>query len=194
MSLTVLCQSDQYIHCEVQPKDGSALFLVTMVYGANSMLERRALWHSLSQFRSSSPWVVLGDFNAIRYPRGKLRGMLSGLLPWMTLIAVCLILNLMTLDHSPTVVYVQPNPRKSIKPFKFFDFLADHPQFLELSRGLGGQLIYQVLLLSSLVAITAATRLFAAIKERQLKFPSGEGGHCATSEAAADCYCNGSCK
>ncbi|KAI8535168.1 hypothetical protein RHMOL_Rhmol10G0153400 [Rhododendron molle] len=44
--------------------------------------------------------------------------------------------------------------------------------------------------ISSFVAITAATRLFAAIKERLLKFPSGEGGHCATSVAAADCYCN----
>lgn len=44
ISLTVLGESDQYIHCEVQPKDGSALFLVTMVYGANSNLDRRSLW------------------------------------------------------------------------------------------------------------------------------------------------------
>ncbi|XP_058223086.1 uncharacterized protein LOC131332805 [Rhododendron vialii] len=71
LSLIVLGQSNQFIHCEVQPKDGSALFLVTMVYGANSNLDRRSLWHSLIQFRNSSPWVVLGDFNAIRHLKEK---------------------------------------------------------------------------------------------------------------------------
>lgn len=35
-------------------------------------------------------------------------------------------------DHSPAVVYLLPNPKKVSKPFKFFDFLADHSQFLPI--------------------------------------------------------------
>ncbi|XP_058217387.1 uncharacterized protein LOC131328462 [Rhododendron vialii] len=88
-SLTVLGQFDQCIHCEVQPKYGSALFLVTMVYGANSNLDRRSLWHCLTQFRTSSPWVVLGDFNAIRHPREKV-GVIPQWSPHMDDINHCL--------------------------------------------------------------------------------------------------------
>lgn len=32
-------------------------------------------------------------------------------------------------DHSP-VVFLNPDSRKVLKPFKFFNFLADHPEFL----------------------------------------------------------------
>lgn len=33
-------------------------------------------------------------------------------------------------DHSPSVVNLSPPPKPSTKPFRFFDFLADHPLFL----------------------------------------------------------------
>lgn len=152
-----------------------------MVYGANSHLDRRPLRQSLTQFRTSSPWVVLGDFNAIQHPREKVGGnaqwsphmddinqclftselddlRFTGCLftwsnkqvppnfvaskldrvlvnePWMKSFTQSTTHFLVPgiLDHSPAVVFVQPNPRKSIKPFRFFDFLADHPQFLAI--------------------------------------------------------------
>ncbi|KAI8560175.1 hypothetical protein RHMOL_Rhmol04G0235700 [Rhododendron molle] len=33
-------------------------------------------------------------------------------------------------DHSPAITSILPSPRTSNKPFQFFDFIADHPQFL----------------------------------------------------------------
>jgi hypothetical protein len=33
-------------------------------------------------------------------------------------------------DHSPAVVYITPLPKSAPKPFRFFDFLADHLLFL----------------------------------------------------------------
>lgn len=33
-------------------------------------------------------------------------------------------------DHSPSVVSLTPTPKPIAKPFRFFDFLADHPLFL----------------------------------------------------------------
>lgn len=49
ISLKVLDQSNQFIHCEVQTIDGNNPFLTTFVYGSNNYLERQDLWHSLPQ-------------------------------------------------------------------------------------------------------------------------------------------------
>lgn len=38
-------------------------------------------------------------------------------------------------DHSPAIVYIAPPPKPTPKPFKFFDFLADHPMFLPIVQG-----------------------------------------------------------
>lgn len=38
-------------------------------------------------------------------------------------------------DHSPAIVHVAPPPKPTPKPFKFFDFIADHPLFLSIVQG-----------------------------------------------------------
>ncbi|XP_058211571.1 uncharacterized protein LOC131323743 [Rhododendron vialii] len=176
IQVQVLDRSDQFLHCEVHPKCEGGPFLATFVYGGNSYLSRQTLWSSLQQLNSSSPWIVLGDFNAIRFPNEKVGG-ITNWPPHMNEFNRCLYaLELDDLrfsgcfltwtnrqdsahfvstkldtvlvnehwmkayssssahfltpgisDHSPAIAYMIPNPKKSNKPFKFFDFLADHP-------------------------------------------------------------------
>lgn len=77
LSVQVLDQSDQFIHCEVHSKCGGPPFLATFVYGASSFLNRQALWSSLHRLSSPLPWIVMGDFNAIRFTSEKVGGHLS---------------------------------------------------------------------------------------------------------------------
>ena len=57
--------------------NGNVKFMSSFVYGLNSAVERRHLWHELGS-RSldliGSPWIVLGDFNAIREPKDRFGG------------------------------------------------------------------------------------------------------------------------
>lgn len=82
LSLQVLSQTSQYIHCDVQACDGSFQFYTTFVYGSNNYIERQELWSHSHQMQSSSPWVVMGDFNAIKTPSEKVGGDRSWP-PWM---------------------------------------------------------------------------------------------------------------
>ncbi|XP_058192110.1 uncharacterized protein LOC131309505 [Rhododendron vialii] len=181
VQVQVLDQSDQFIHLEVHQNYGGAPFLATFVYGASNYLARQALWSSLHNLQPFSPWFVLGDFNAIRYPNEKFGGntswpphmnefnhclytlelddlrytgcfftwankqdpshfvttKLDRILvneQWMTTFS-CSSAHFLTpgvSDHSPAMVNINPSPQKFKKPFKFFDFLGDHPQFLNV--------------------------------------------------------------
>lgn len=42
---------------------------------------------------------------------------------------------------SPAIIYVTPPPKPTSKPFKFFDFIADHPQFLSIVQGVWRKII-----------------------------------------------------
>lgn len=44
-------------------------------------------------------------------------------------------------DHSPALVHITPPPRSAPKPFKFFDFLADHPLFIPTVQGIWRRII-----------------------------------------------------
>lgn len=181
VQIQVLDQSDQFIHCEVQSKCGNSPFFATFVYGDNFYLNRQALWSRLHLLSTASPWIVLGDFNVIRFPREKVGGS-AYWPPYMDDFNNCLFAlglddlrytgcfltwankqdpthfvstkldhvlvnehwmrmyncsnahfpNPVISDHSPAITTILPCPRKSNKPFKFFDFLADHPQFLDI--------------------------------------------------------------
>lgn len=74
ITLIVLAQSNQAIHCQIQSVSGGVHFLATFVYGSNIYFEREILQHDLSIWNSSSPWVILGDFNALCYPSDKVGG------------------------------------------------------------------------------------------------------------------------
>lgn len=70
-----MSKSSQYIHCEVHVLQTGLLFYTTFVYGSNDLIERQELWNSLLNFKTNSPWVSLGDFNAIRSPKEKNGGL-----------------------------------------------------------------------------------------------------------------------
>lgn len=66
-NLDVIFVSSQVIHCKVQSVDlFSTTFLLSFVYGLNSYLERRDLWHDLISISPPISWCMLGDFNVIK--------------------------------------------------------------------------------------------------------------------------------
>ncbi|XP_062106727.1 uncharacterized protein LOC133818056 [Humulus lupulus] len=63
--LTVLEDSPQLVHCQVQLVGDMRCFWVTFVYGFNTVEKRRSLWTDLTRISlSAKAWIVLGDFNA----------------------------------------------------------------------------------------------------------------------------------
>ncbi|KAL2235629.1 UNVERIFIED_CONTAM: hypothetical protein Sindi_1295100 [Sesamum indicum] len=60
---------DQFIHCRVTNMAVNESVIITVVYGASEVIDRRNLWialRTLAQQCSDAPWLVGGDFNAIR--------------------------------------------------------------------------------------------------------------------------------
>lgn len=72
--VNVLGKSNQHIHCEVHALHSGMRFFTTFVYGANDHVDRQDLWSSMLNLKTVSPWVTLGDFNAIRSLRKKVGG------------------------------------------------------------------------------------------------------------------------
>lgn len=64
--LDVFMKVDQAIHCHIYSKSLKKHFFLSVVYGANSAIERRKLWSDLVAVKScmgEAPWLVCGDFN-----------------------------------------------------------------------------------------------------------------------------------
>lgn len=55
LTVNVLNQSSQYIHCEVHSIHSGLVFLTTFVYGANDYVDRHDLWSSLLNLKTTSP-------------------------------------------------------------------------------------------------------------------------------------------
>ena len=58
----------QYIHCKAKNKGGLEID-ITVVYGSSNPRKRTELWEEIRSLssRTTNPWIVLGDFNEIRY-------------------------------------------------------------------------------------------------------------------------------
>ncbi|XP_062103990.1 uncharacterized protein LOC133815128 [Humulus lupulus] len=66
VSLSIIQEDDQFIHCCVKIKGVTQKFCLTLVYGWNSIEERKSLWTQLSLLEFPVlPWLVVGDFNAV---------------------------------------------------------------------------------------------------------------------------------
>ncbi|XP_077212858.1 uncharacterized protein LOC143847974 [Tasmannia lanceolata] len=69
--LNFLIHSDscQHVHGEVHYIHSPIHYALTSIYAKNSGLERRNLWNSIRSLSSiiNSPWIVFGDFNAVRF-------------------------------------------------------------------------------------------------------------------------------
>ncbi|KAL2235625.1 UNVERIFIED_CONTAM: hypothetical protein Sindi_1294700 [Sesamum indicum] len=59
----------QFIHCHFNIRALHESIAITVIYGANELVERRALWGSMETIAmqcTDIPWLVGGDFNAVR--------------------------------------------------------------------------------------------------------------------------------
>ncbi|KAK9667072.1 hypothetical protein RND81_14G230600 [Saponaria officinalis] len=66
--VTVLEEHRQVVHCLVKHHATNREFHASVVYGRNNAADRQELWDSVALFGASvGPWIVLGDFNVIRY-------------------------------------------------------------------------------------------------------------------------------
>lgn len=182
LDVSIIDMSDQVLHCKVSVMSSSWSCFVSVVYGENCNRKRESLWNNLSSSASAfgdHPWMVYGDFNAIRWTHERMGG--SREWPsWMGDLDDCIIsAGLFDLrfcgqlftwsnrrdrdpilrkldrvlvntnwenffpgseafflpagisDHSPMIVKL-PDLPKVRKPSAFFNFWADHPNFLAL--------------------------------------------------------------
>jgi hypothetical protein len=65
VKLDLLASSAQAIHFSVTSLISQYNFMLTFVYGFNTISARRSLWGELRRWNSNSPWMVLGDFNSV---------------------------------------------------------------------------------------------------------------------------------
>ncbi|GJW24413.1 RNA-directed DNA polymerase, eukaryota, reverse transcriptase zinc-binding domain protein, partial [Tanacetum coccineum] len=77
VSVMVLEQSSQVLHCFVEPVNGDPSFFCSFVYAAVHTVDRRSLWKALHKHKfavKDRPWVILGDFNACLDPSERSSG------------------------------------------------------------------------------------------------------------------------
>ncbi|CAH2936087.1 MAG: hypothetical protein CPSOU_6785 [uncultured Paraburkholderia sp.] len=76
MDVQLLDKCEQAIHLLVNCKVTSTTFLLTVIYGFNSLVGRRNLWDFLirRQPADQQPWLIMGDFNSMLYEDDKLNG------------------------------------------------------------------------------------------------------------------------
>ncbi|XP_075103625.1 uncharacterized protein LOC142178198 [Nicotiana tabacum] len=75
-SIKKLASQAQCIHCHIIGKQNGVDCLVIVVYGFNTIEQRKTLWTQLNTLASriNKPWLICGDFNAILYPQDRLYG------------------------------------------------------------------------------------------------------------------------
>ncbi|XP_013632914.1 PREDICTED: uncharacterized protein LOC106338497 [Brassica oleracea var. oleracea] len=136
VNVTVLYKSSQIITVWVTSSTGEQ-FLCSCIYASNFQNERRHLWSDLinigSQYASPvMPWIIMGDFNETLSSSEHSIGVdpqnQSGMRDFQAAVSTC---NLTDLDEQP---FTLQNPSRDAalgkkRPFKFFNFLADHPDF-----------------------------------------------------------------
>lgn len=67
-NLQLLASSSQHITCTIFMHNNPTPFVISFIYGFNTIQERRVLWSDLagvSQLAGDLPWVACGDFNVI---------------------------------------------------------------------------------------------------------------------------------
>uniref|UniRef100_A0A803NM50 Reverse transcriptase zinc-binding domain-containing protein n=1 Tax=Cannabis sativa TaxID=3483 RepID=A0A803NM50_CANSA len=66
VQVEILDEDTQLVHCRVKSSGQKVSFFITVVYGSNSMDERRNLWHKLEGYGLlHEPWIIFGDFTAM---------------------------------------------------------------------------------------------------------------------------------
>ncbi|KAL2248000.1 UNVERIFIED_CONTAM: hypothetical protein Sindi_2652300 [Sesamum indicum] len=69
LDVHILDLGEQFIHCRITIKALHESCIITIAYGASEVIDKRTLWHTsgtLAPQCSNDPWLVRGDFNAVR--------------------------------------------------------------------------------------------------------------------------------
>ncbi|XP_075093694.1 uncharacterized protein LOC142173014 [Nicotiana tabacum] len=69
-----ITKQDQFIHCQVTWKHNGMQCYLNMVYGQNTVEQRKNLWQYLQRIAQTTtgPWIIGGDFNALLTPQDRL--------------------------------------------------------------------------------------------------------------------------
>ncbi|XP_062086443.1 uncharacterized protein LOC133792553 [Humulus lupulus] len=66
VKVDILLEDPQLVHCRIKVSGQQEFFFATVVYGSNSMGERKLLWDKLASIgQLKSLWIIFGDFNAM---------------------------------------------------------------------------------------------------------------------------------
>ncbi|XP_062103584.1 uncharacterized protein LOC133814669 [Humulus lupulus] len=66
VKVEILLEDPQLVHCKIKVCGQQEVFFATVVYGSNSMGERKTLWDKLASIgQLNNPWIIFGDFNAM---------------------------------------------------------------------------------------------------------------------------------
>ncbi|KAF7847052.1 hypothetical protein BT93_L3407 [Corymbia citriodora subsp. variegata] len=125
----------QVIHGTLSYLNSDISFYLSVIYREHTFVARRILWADLVQLSSSldnRPWLVAGDFNAIHDPSDRV-GSIDRVLVNSTWcqdfsFSEAAFVAPGISDHTPMIVKIT-NLVHRRKPFKFFNFWMDHPQF-----------------------------------------------------------------
>ena len=77
LDVSILHSSEQLLHVSVTILEQQIVFSASFVYGFNTPEEWLSLWDDIKQLSSNDPWILLGDFNVVRFLSEKVGGDLS---------------------------------------------------------------------------------------------------------------------
>ncbi|XP_015060282.1 uncharacterized protein LOC107006173 [Solanum pennellii] len=74
--IKMINSSAQLLHCQVNERSKDYQFILTVVYGFNTVEQRKSLWQEMNAMSKgiSQPWLIVGDFNAILSTKDRLDG------------------------------------------------------------------------------------------------------------------------
>ena len=74
MDINMLYTSDQMVHVSATFLEKQVTFHASFIYGFNTPEERLSLWADIVNLRGQIPWILMGDFNIIRFPSERIGG------------------------------------------------------------------------------------------------------------------------
>ncbi|XP_062114106.1 uncharacterized protein LOC133825135 [Humulus lupulus] len=75
MKIEVIQETSQLLHCRVSLVGVNLTYFLSVVYGSNQLETRKSLWSNLANVqRPVTPWLIMGDFNAVFYVDDRLGG------------------------------------------------------------------------------------------------------------------------
>ncbi|WMV32724.1 hypothetical protein MTR67_026109 [Solanum verrucosum] len=146
----VIEEDEQHITCEIAHNELHTKFTNTFVYSKCKDRLRKPLWDRMlhhATTKTNSPWCTVGDFNVITSTDEKLGGVPYNMRKSLEFIAVIEACGLMDLgfsgqkftwsnnsgsDHCPLLMEMNARRDDHIKYFKFLNYWADQPNFLDI--------------------------------------------------------------